>query len=590
MLQELSIKNFAIIDDLRIHFPEGLTILSGETGAGKSIIINAVNLLLGGRASASLIRTGAERAELEALFQVQPGSAAAEAMQRQGIGTEEGLLVRRQISKSERHRIYINGRLATMQALKKITRHMASISGQHAHQGLLTEELQLLILDQFGGLASLREKVHAAYHDVVPLLKELKALQQLKRNQADQIELLAFQHQEIQAACLRPNEDVDLENEAVRLKYAEKLYQAVYGCLETLYSGSGAVSEQLAGVKKELAAVLPYDPSLAPSAEGVSEIAYKVEDIVHELRAYLPLIQTDDQRLAEIEDRLDALNKLKRKYGDTLEEVLERAGAIQQELASIEGVSDKITAAEKALDQAHAELARSSLALSRKRAAAAEAVSQKVEAELATLKMPNTRFQVSLTATPADGNLSDHLQADGHALTETGLERASFLIAPNIGESLKPLSEIASGGELSRVVLALKVILAGNDAVETVVFDEVDAGIGGSAAEVVGRKLSALSKVHQVVCITHLPQIAKFGNAHFRISKQVRAGRTSTTLHRLDEKNRVQEVARMLGGEKITAKTLAHAREMLGDALQRKAERRKCGRPLRRDRSAGSRQ
>ena len=484
----------------------------------------------------------------------------------QGLDIEEGLLIRRLISRNERHRIYVNGRLTTMQALKKITRHMASISGQHAHQGLLKEDLQLLILDQFGGLVPLREKVHAAYHRLVLLLKELNALKQLKRNQADQVELLVFQQQEIQAASVRPGEDLDLENEALRLKHAEKLYQTVYNCLETLYNTGGAVFEQLAGVKKELETVTKYDASLSAAFDSVSEVVYKVEDIVHELRAYLPGIQTDEQRLTEIEDRRDLLNKLKRKYGETLETVLERADAIHHELGAIENLSGKISDAEKALENAHAETVRLSLDLSGKREKAAKTVSRRVEKELATLKMPNTQFQVRLEAIPAEKNLSHHLKIDGRALTETGLEHAAFMIAPNVGESLKPLSDIASGGELSRVVLALKAILAGNDAVETVVFDEVDAGIGGGAAEVVGKKLSALAGVHQVVCITHLPQIAKFGNAHFRISKQVHNGRKKTVIHHLDEDGRVQEVARMLGGEKITPKTLAHAREMLADA------------------------
>ena len=565
MLQELSIKNFAIIDDLRIRFPEGLTILSGETGAGKSIIINAVNLLLGGRASTNLIRSGAETAELEAFFHIPPGSSAAGAMLDQGLEIEEGLLVRRTISKRNRHRIYINGRLMTMQALKEITRHMASISGQHAHQGLLKEDLQLLILDQFGGLMPLRERVHAAYHRLVLSLQELKALKQLKQNQSDQIELLEFQLQEIRAAHVRSGEDIELENEALRLKHAEKLYQYVYNSLETLYSSGGAVVEQLAGVKKDLEAVAPYDPSLLAPVDGISDVAYRIEDIVQELRAYLPGIQTDEQRLGDIEDRRDLLNKLKRKYGDTLEAVLKQADIIQQKLGAIENLSDQISAADDAVETAHTETIRLCRQLSKKRAHAAKAVSRKVEAELATLKMPNTRFQVGLTFLPADKNLHKKLQVDTHTLTETGVERAVFMIAPNIGESLKPLSDIASGGELSRIVLALKAILAGNDAVETVVFDEVDAGIGGGAAEVVGKKLAALSKVHQIVCITHLPQIAKFGQAHYRILKQIRGGRTKTIIDHLDEKNRVTEIARMLGGEKITPKTLAHAREMLAD-------------------------
>jgi DNA repair protein RecN (Recombination protein N) len=565
MLQELSIKNFAIIDDLRIRFSDGLTILSGETGAGKSIIINAVNLLLGSRASAHLIRTGEETAELEALFHIPPGSSAERAMRDQGLDIEEGLLVRRLISQNERHRIYVNGRLTTMQSLKAVTRYLASISGQHAHQGLLKEDHQLLILDQFGGLLPMREKVHTLFHRLVPMLRELKSLQQLQKHQADQVELLVFQQQEIQSARISPGEDVDLENEARRLKHAEKLYQTVYGCMDTLYSAGGAVFEQLSGVKKELESVMQYDAFLSAPAEGISEIAYKVEDIVHELRAYLPAIQIDEQRLAEVEDRRDLLNTLKRKYGGTLEAVMERADAITHEIAAIANLSDNIKDTERLLEKAHLEMVHLSRELSRKRAKTAKAVSRQVEKELALLKMPNTRFQVSLAKIPVEKDHPEYLQSDGYALTEAGLERAAFMIAPNIGESLKPLTDIASGGELSRVVLALKAILAGNDAVETVVFDEVDAGIGGGAAEVVGRKLSALAAVHQVVCITHLPQIAKFGNAHFQISKHVQGGRTKTVILQLDEESRVQELARMLGGEKMTPKTLAHAREMLAD-------------------------
>ncbi|MBW2677401.1 MAG: DNA repair protein RecN [Deltaproteobacteria bacterium] len=563
MLRELFIKNFAIIDDLRIRFSEGLTILSGETGAGKSIIINAVNLLLGSRASANLIRTGAETAELEAFFHILPASSAAVAMLGQGLDIEEGLLIRRIISRNDRHRIYINGRLATMQALKAITRHMASISGQHAHQGLLKEDRQLLILDQFGGLMPHRHKVYDAYHRLIPLLNELKTLTRMKKKQADQIDLLDFQLKEIQAARIHPGEDAELEQEASRLKHAEKLYQSVYECLGTLYSANGAVVEQLAGVKKELENVSRLDPLLSAPADSVAEITFRIEDIVQELRTYLPRIQTDEKRLSEIEDRQDLLNTLKRKYGNTLEMVLHEADVIQQELAAVENLSEKIKATETALKKAHAQTAQLCRQLSKERDKAAKAIAQKVEKELATLKMPNTKFRIRLTVTEAGKDLDEHLQAGRHVISETGLERAAYMMAPNVGEALKPLSDIASGGELSRVVLALKAILAHNDAVETVVFDEVDAGIGGGAAEVVGKKLADLSGVHQVICITHLPQIAKFGNAHFLISKKVRDGRTKTVIDRLDAQDRVQEVARMLGGEKITPKTLDHAREML---------------------------
>jgi len=272
MLTELSIRNFAIIDDLRIRFFEGLTILSGETGAGKSIIISAVNLLLGSRATAALIRTGAETAEIEAHFQVHAESQAAEAMQAQGLDITDGLLARRCISRKDRHRIYINGRLSTIQALREITQHMASISGQHAHQGLLREERQLYILDRYGGLLPLRQKVFGAYHRVVALLKELKKLKSLEKRRADQVELLSFQKNEILAAKAAPGEDLELEQEAARLKHAEQLYQTVYGSLETLYGAEGAVAEQLTGVKKALEAVSAIDSATAAKTAANSPI------------------------------------------------------------------------------------------------------------------------------------------------------------------------------------------------------------------------------------------------------------------------------------------------------------------------------
>jgi len=563
MLTELSIRNFAIIDDLSIRFSNGLTILSGETGAVKSIIINAVNLLLGSRATTTLIRNGAQTAEIEAHFQISAGSRAAEAMQTQGLDISEGLLARRIISRNDRHRIYINGRLSTIQTLKEITQHMASISGQRAHQGLLKEERQLYILDLYGGLLRLRQQVFESYHQVVAQLKRLKKLKGLEKRRTDQVELLLFQKQEILAAKVVPGEDLALEQEAARLKHADKLYRAVYGSLETLYGAEGAVVEQLSGVKRGLEKVSAIDSALMKPLENINDTVFRVEDIVQELREYLQHIQMDDKRLAEVEDRLDFLNGLKRKYGNSLEMIVERAVQIQKELDNIEGLSERIAGAKKDLEKIHDKTARLSKRLSKERRRAADSVGVKVEKELATLRMAGTTFEIGLTSAKADGNIDPHLQFEGRMMTETGFDHVSFLIAPNIGESMKALSEIASGGELSRVVLALKAILVQKDSVETVVFDEVDAGIGGGVAEAVGKKLSALSAHHQVVCITHLPQIAKFGQTHYRISKEIDSGRTATVIKRLNDADRIQEIARMLGGEEITPQTLSHARELL---------------------------
>lgn len=563
MLKELSIRNFAIIEDLRIGFEAGLTILSGETGAGKSIIINAVNLLLGSRASASLIRTGEESAELEALFEVSPESGSAAILKEQGDDPGEGLLVRRVVSRNNRHRIYLNGRLATMQVLKRATENLASISGQHAHQHLLKEELHLILLDQFGGLIPLREKVRTAYERLVPLLARQRKLLDRRAKRQERMELLLFQQEEILAAGLEPEEDGRLEAERTRLRSAEQLFQVVAGSLEGLYSSPGAAIERIGEVRKQIEAAERMDAALAPLVEGLGEAAYQLEDICDRLRDYGKSLEVEGGRLAQVEERLDLLNKLKRKYGGSLDEIDAHLGSITAELEATENIDTDLKTLKGEIAQGRDDLIALSLTLSRKREKQAVSLGRQIENELHALKMMPTQFQVALAQPPAEADGEPALTHEGVALSEKGLDRAQFLMAPNVGESIRPLASIASGGELSRVVLALKAILAKTDAVHTIVFDEVDAGIGGEVAEIVGGKLDELARHHQIICITHLPQIAKFGSVHFKIVKQVDKGRTATTIQVLDTEERIAELARMLGGVEITATTLAHAREML---------------------------
>ena len=563
MLKELFIRNFAIIDDLRIIFTSGLTILSGETGAGKSIILNAVNLLRGSRASTDLVRSGAESAELEALFEIEHSSRAASIMAAHGYEPAEDLLVRRIISRNDTNRVYINGRIATIQLLNAITENLTSISGQHANQLLFKEEQHLLILDQFGALIPLREKVRACFQNMLPLLEKLKELNAIHEQQAEHIELLGFQKKEITTAHLSLGEDQDLEREKMRLKNAEKLYQTAYTSIESLYSAPGSVMEKLVAVKKDLDKISQIDAQLKSKTEKLSETTYQIEDLIEELRSYLNSIQMDDKRLEAVEERLDILNKLKRKYGGSIESILNKLKSIEQDLSGIENIAEKINETELQISKLHTTLGELALELSRGREKTADDFAQKVVAQLATLRMSKTGFRVSLQTTPADEKTDKHLTVKNRVITETGIDRATFLISPNVGEALKPLVSIASGGELSRVVLALKALLAKIGSVETVVFDEVDAGIGGGVAEVVGKKLADLANHHQVICITHLPQIAKFANQHYCISKHISKGRTRTSIHLLSDEDRHKEIARMLGGEKITEATLAHAREML---------------------------
>ncbi len=563
MLREIFIKNFAIIDELRIDFPGGLTILSGETGAGKSIIISALNILLGGRADAGMIRTGADSAELEALFDINPESIAAKLLEEQGYADTAQLLIRRILSAENRHRVYINGRMATMTALSSIAGNIAGISGQHEHLRLLKESEHLKILDTFGGLNELRSALQGCRAKIMPEIENLNTLRHAQESQAEQIEGLTFEKNEIEDAAPEPGEDEALNRELLRLKNAQTLYESVGTGVEALYDGEGAISDQLASVKKDIEKAAAIDPSLMDAAHAIDEAMYRVQDIVHHLRAYLDTVIFDPARAEKIEERVHVLNRLKRKYGPTLEDVLDRRDRIEQALDGTLNLSERIRAAEATLDGLHEQLVGLSRKLGEKRRAAAGVLSEKMEAELRSLNMPDTHFEVVFRPVEVRPDTPSYLCDNGRTITEYGAEQPVFMISPNIGEAVKPLSKIASGGELSRVILALKAILADSEPVETMIFDEVDAGIGGKTAAVVGKKLAGLAASNQVICITHLAQIARFGHHHLRIEKHVEGGRTATRVTALDESARIEETARMIGGRRITEASRAHAAELL---------------------------
>ena len=563
MLTELSIKNFAIIDDLTIHFSDGLTILSGETGAGKSIIINAINLLLGSRATSKMIRTGADTAEIEALFHLPPASPVIGLLADCEIESGEELLIRRIISKNDRHRIYINGRLSTMQLLNQVTENLAAISGQHEHQQLLNTARHLTILDQFGDILPLRQQVYDCYHQILPLVRKLDKLTASRQKTIEQMDLLAFQKKEIDDAALVPGEDDQLKKEQNRLKNAEALYQTVASVANTLYTGDGAVAETLGEIRRQLESAARLDDTLDAACTEFSDAAFRLEDIGRELGAYLDQLAFDDGRLLEIDARLDVINRLKRKYGGTLDAVFQHAQTVDAQLRNHDTLDKTIADTETELARQHKALVHLAGKLSAKRRELATVFSKNIESELSALKMPGTRFDITFTQTAATSKASPYLTANGTVISETGAEQACFMIAPNVGEAVKPLSQIASGGELSRVILALKSVLAADASTGTMIFDEVDAGIGGEVASIVGKKLSRLAAASQVICITHLAQIAAFGDHHFKISKHVENLRTCTRISPMDTEQRLMETARMLGGEDITPATLDHAGEMI---------------------------
>ena len=563
MLSELSIKNFAIIDDIKIKFKGGLTILSGETGAGKSLLIEAVNLLLGARASSKIIKTGCNSAELEAFFDIQENSFAAKIMKKNDYNPSEGLIIRRIISANEKHKIYINNRRSSISFLSEVTENLASISAQHSNQKLLKEGNHLLILDKFAGLNEKVKEVKSIFNQLKTETLKLKEIILLKNRNKENLDFLQFQLEEITGINPILNEDIELEQEIKIFKNAENLYKILNESIEILYLNEGSATEKLSYAEKNIKTASDIDQKLKNNAERIEDIKYKIEDIVSELRDYTDKISIDPIRLETAENRDYALSKLKKKYGGTIEAVLKKKEDIEKELISNDDISEKIKEVEKNLSDIHKKLSDETIQLSAKREKAAAYLSELAEKEIAFLNMENCRFKTVLKPNLIDDNTEPYFQINEKKVMETGLETAYFNISANPGEPLKPIANIASGGELSRIILALKAILAKTDDVATIIFDEVDAGISGKAAESVGKKLSALSKFHRIICITHLPQIAKFADHHFKIVKKVENKRAKTEIIKLDTENKIKEIASMMGGAKITLATIEHAKEML---------------------------
>ena len=567
MLSALAIKNFAIIEDLRIEFGRGLSVLTGETGAGKSIIIEAVNLLLGSRASADLVRTGKDNAELEAFFEVDPDSHAAGVMAEQGMDREDGLIIRRVISSSGKSRVYINSRQSTLDLLRQVTENLAGISSQHAHQGLLRRENHLDILDEFSGTMGLRQEVAGLYQQILPMKKKIRELKAARETAQKEQELLQFQVDEIAAAAVQPQEDEELANQRETLRQAGQIFETVNAAVHEIHDREGALLERLADLGIRFQRYGQNDTRLEALAGRLEAISYDLQDFIAELRDYSGGIDLDPRSLEIVEERLDLISKLKRKYGGSLESLFEQYETMTRDLAQRLGLGKEIRGLEEQLSDMEARILRKSRALSVQRQKEAKALAKLAKKELAALEMGRAEFTVDFSTQPGDA-AREICAASGEKVFATGMDRVEFLLAPNPGETPKPLVKIASGGELSRIVLALKVVLSRGQSFETLVFDEVDAGIGGITAEKVGRKLGELGEVHQVICITHLAQIARHGERQYRIFKEVNKGRTATAIIPLDSREqRVEEIARMIAGEDITPATLAHARELLATSV-----------------------
>ena len=537
MIRFLSIQHLAIIDGLQMEFEPGLNVLTGETGAGKSIVVEALGLLMGGRASPGLVRTGEARALIQA-----------------SIETPEGreIVVRREISAEGRSRAFIDDVLATSGALKELGSRFVDLHGQHEHEALLDPRTHLDVLDQYAGLTAERAVVSTAFQRLRAVRDELERARTDEREQAARTELLAFQLGEIERAAPQPGEDQDLGGTRQVLASAEQLHRLCSESYVELYEGDDAVLARLEKMWRHLTDLAALDPKFTPYLDVRESVKAQLEDLAFFLRSYEASIDTSPERLQQVEDRLALLERLKKKYGPSLGEVMARQMALRRELETIEAASERASVLEKAFDEASAAYVSAAKTLSQVRRAEAETLASRLERLLAELAMERTRIEVRFNhaARPEDW-------------TERGTDEAEFYLSPNPGEDLRPLAKIASGGELSRVMLALKTLASTDVAGKTLVFDEVDAGIGGRVADTVGHKLNGLGEKFQVVCVTHLPQIAAYAATHYHVSKTVRRGRTVTRTERLTGAARVAELAGLMTGIQVSTSGLASARELL---------------------------
>ncbi len=560
LLAQLTVRNVVLIERLVLELAHGFNVVTGETGAGKSMVVDALSLVLGGRARPDLVRGGADEAEVEALFELSPGSRAAAKLEAAGIPSERELVVRRVVQAEGRSRAYVNGRLCTAAQLAEIAADLCDIASQHESVSLTDPATHVEYLDAFGGLEADRVRVAEQVDALSEVQRELEAASAQERGRAERDDFLRWQMREIDELEPRDGEETELEHERGRLRHAEKLQAATRHAAERLYEGEGAICDELGRLAAELDQAAGIDGSLAPLARTVESARGELSDAARALSRYAETVEASPERLAEVEDRAFRLQKLLRKHGPATADLLAHRAGLARELASLESASERVAELEGEKTRRAAEAGAAARSLSRKRRDAAEKLADAIGRELSQLGMGRARVVVDVqpTATAADA-----LLVDGARLTRSGIDRVEFLIAPNRGEEPRPLRRIASGGELSRALLALKRVLADQGPAGTYVFDEVDAGVGGAVAEVIGRSIAEIGRHRQVLCITHLPQIAALADAHFVVDKTESRGRTHTSVKRLQRSERVEEIARMLGGIKVGEATRRAAAELL---------------------------
>lgn len=566
MLEQIRIKDLAIIDDLTVEFGKGLNILTGETGAGKSIIIGALNLILGERASTDDIRSGCDNAEVEALFSVDSPNVK-KILDTLEIPIENNeIIIRRIINSSSKGKILVNNILVPLSSLKEIGDNLVDIHGQHQHQSLLSQENHIDVLDAFSPDPQLLKGYAELYYEYTDLKQKYNKIIRDDREVEKKKSILEYQINEIVAAKLKEGEDEELQIERERLLHAEKLRSfssEAYGLLEEEGSGELAILKRLSAVKKNLDDIADIDSSASTSAQEIDGLIYQLQDISTFLDNYSQSVQVNPHRLEEVQQRVDLINSLKKKYGGTIEEILDECKKFKEEYKQLEHQDEEINQLEALLKEKKIILSERAIKLSDNRRKIAEKLEKAIIDQLKQLNMPDVNFKVDITHLKSNEESGIKYKDEYIQFNEKGIDNIEFLISPNIGESLKPLKKIASGGELSRIMLALKTIIAAKDKIPVLVFDEIDVGISGATGDKVGNKLKDLGQYHQIICITHLAQIAAKADLHYAVSKSTVLGRTLTKVTNLDFDQRVSEIARLIEGDPNSQTGRQYARKII---------------------------
>jgi DNA repair protein RecN (Recombination protein N) len=554
VLLELVVENYAVVERLRVPFHAGLNLLTGETGSGKSIVVDALGLLLGARASADMIRTGENRARVGGIFDVREQAALRRILEPAGLEIEEGeLLVEREILANGKSRAFIGSRPVSAALLRDLAPCLAEIHGQHDQQLLFSPDAQREMLDTFAAHRDLLDEVAGVFSRWRSAAAGLEELERGEQEKLRLLDLWSFQRKEIEDAALKPDEDASLENERRILQNVQRLEESAAAAYAAVYDGDDTALSRVRAAAKRLDELCRIDPSLAALREHLSAADLGLQEVAYGLRDYLGRLEANPGRLDEVENRLAAIDRLKRKYGSSIPGTLSFLENTVRQIDALEHSGERMEELRRARQRLASEFETLAGDLRDRRAAAARKLEKRVEVELAQLSMERTVFRVEIGKA---------------AWSAHGADRVEFLVSPNLGEEPRPLDKVASGGEISRIALALKTCLAApkgstSDAVRTLVFDEVDAGVGGSAAEGVGRRLKKLAGANQVLCVTHLPQIAAFADHHYRVEKRESQGRTMAALSELDAEGRTREVGRMLSGQKLTAEALRNAEQLI---------------------------